>query len=306
MPVVPHITEVPTGNRPDALVDERLAPMEEPGRVAEAKGIVPISYGVSAAVAGVQSPDNSIPIETKLEQYGFAVDGIASELDPSFVAISDLPRDRSDQRTVIDIAAHAGFESSQLTPVVKVPAPAASRESIEESVDPYVMKRAGSLIINPVVRDILAIKGGERRNIDPTLAAIKLEAQRHLSGSKQVGLVIIPEAAEPSKSVEKDYDGIAQELSMVDFGITRFLLDAVPYARPSIAVFRGQHEVEKAAKDANVEVPDSLSSEQSDVAVSLGTELVKKYGAPGLHIITRNNPRLTSRIVSALRLALQN
>ena len=319
----PEQLELETIEEPEA--DETLQPLAT--KLAQGIGsqLVPISFEVLGA-------RNDSP---RHNQYAHASRVLFNNMYPDFISIGDVPNLSDDEPGLCFETAAEHGDILKIVPVVTIVDN--DKESSDEQLDASVtMNRyRGWGIEKVLVQPHQIDHAGETMWMQNTAELIP---QIRAAGPfDTVGVVVNPERTARTARIGEDYDRIAGELSVADFGITKFILNTAPYIDlvramrkrqvttpilPGIKPFRQYHEIKTASQTSNVSLGDELmhimppSPSRSDMMrqsddlmsyfIGMGFDLVKHIGAPGLHIYTDNNVRIAQRLAQGVEEAVDS
>ncbi len=319
----PEQIELETTEEPET--DETLQPLATALAQGIGSQVVPISFEVVGARH--DSPRHN--------QYAYATEVLFNNMDPDFVSIGEVPNLSEDEPDLCFDAAAVHGDISKIVPVVTIVEVDKARSDEQFDASVTMNRYRGWGIEKVLVQPHQIDHAGETMWMQNTAELI--QHVRAAGPFDTVGVIVNPERTASTASVGEDYDRIAGELSVADFGITQFLLNPAPYIDlvramrerqvttpilPGIKPFRQYHEIKTASQTSNVSLgeelmhimPPSLSRSdilrQSDELMSyfigVGFDLVKHIGAPGLHIYTDNNVRTAQRLAQGVQQAINS
>jgi|ERR1039458_4018394 methylenetetrahydrofolate reductase (NADPH) len=318
----PEQLELQTTEEPEA--DETLQPLTAISAQVIGSQLVPISFEIVGA-----SSDNP-----SYNQYAYAAEVLFNNMDPDFVSVAKIPYPSDDGHSkCLDTAAAHG-EKSKIVPVITLDGsikPDVQFDHVSVAMNRYRNWGIDKVLVKPHRLE----QAGEAMWIQSTAKLTPI--LREVGQFDSIGVVVYPERTATTTSIDEDYDRIAEELSVADFGITSFILNAAPYVKlvremrrrevttpvlPGIKPFRQYNQIKAIEKAGYPELGDELmhimppSPSRSDIMrqsedlmsyfIGMGFDLVKHLGAPGLHIYTDNNVRAAQRLAQGVQQAVNS
>jgi len=303
---------------PKLETDETLQPQSAVMAQGIGSQLVPISFEVIGADTA----------SARHNQYAYAAGVLFNNMDPAFVSIAGVPELGEDGHSnCLDTAVEYG-DISKIVPVINFVSQEEQR-AVFNTMDRYRAWGIEKVLVQPSQAELTGKLPTWEHNT-PEFISLVREAGRFDS----VGVTVRPENTATTHHIDEDYDRIAEELAVADFGITMFMLNPKPYIElvramrerevktpvlPGIKPFRRYSEVEVAARSSgDVDLGEDLRhymTEQSspDQAqplmtyfVGMGYDLIKRHDAPGLHIYTDNNVRAAQRLAEGVEQAVVN
>ena len=281
-------------------------------------GLVPLSFDVLGYSPG----------EAPYGNFVHTIDTLAKDEDPQYVAIGGVP-----ERPIVAIKKAVEL----ILPYKAVPVvsweTAPTRDHLKDTLRAYAAEGVEQIMVAPTK---VELEG--KANFDQGHRLIDLlDLARQTEAIKRVGVVVRPgqrsSEQEHSMPVDAESERLAAELKLADFAVTQFVMEIDPYVQlikamrerevhtpitPSLLLFTNPGDALHQAQKARViptsellssaakhrEVTDWEAREASmSYNIALGRNLLR-YGAPGLHIYTRNNIRWLPQLTEALKTGL--